>query len=252
MFGKRKLAMLVAEFLGTAILTLVVLSIRSSGVGYSFFVALGAGLAVVALMLTVGAVSGGQFNPALTFGLWTSRKIKTAPAIVYIAVQLLGGACAYWLYTYFVKSHLQSTAGHFSARIMLAEAAGAFVFVWAWSSAAARRLEGYAFALTAGAGFAVAIMVASLASGVGVVNPAIALGVRSWGWGTYVAGPLIGAIVAANVQHYLFTGSEVAAVATSTGRGTTTATAVPTSATSKPTAAKSTTAKKKTTKKGKK
>jgi glycerol uptake facilitator-like aquaporin len=235
MFGKNKLAMLLAELVGTAILTLVVLSVRSSGIGYSFFVALGAGLAVAALTLIVGAVSGAQFNPALTLGLWTARKVKTAPAIVYIAMQLLGGAVAYWLYIYLVKNHLQNMAGHFSARVMLAEAVGTFVFVWGWAAASARKLEGLAFAAAAGGAFALGIMVASLAS-TGVINPAIALGSRSWGWGTYVLGPVVGAIVAVNLQNLVFTGSETAVVAASASSRSTVA---------------STTTKRKTTKKKK-
>jgi aquaporin Z len=211
MFGKSKLAMLLAELLGTSILTLVVLSVRSSGIGYSFFVALGAGVAVAALTLVASTVSGAQFNPALTLGLWTARKIKTAPAIVYIAVQLLGGAVAYWLYIYLVKNHLQNMAGHFSTRVMLAEAIGAFVFVWGWAAASARKLEGINFAAAAGGSFALGIMIASLASG-GIINPAIALGSRSWGWGTYVLGPVVGAIVAANLQSLVFSGSDTAVV----------------------------------------
>lgn len=218
MFGKKKLAMLVAELVGTAVLTLVVLSVRSSGIGYSFFVALGAGLAVAALTLAAGAVSGGQFNPALTLGLWTARKIKTAPAIVYIAVQLLGGAVAYWLYIYLVKNHLQNMAGHYSARVMLAEAIGTFVFVWGWAAASARKLEGLAFAAAAGGSFALGLMVAALAS-TGIINPAVALGTRSWAWGTYVLGPVIGAIVAVNLQHMLFSGSDTATAAASVSSG---------------------------------
>jgi aquaporin Z len=227
MFGKNKAAMLVAELVGTTVLTLTVLSVRSSGIGYSFFVALGAGLAVAAMTLVVGAVSGAQFNPALTIGLWTARKVKTAPAIVYIAMQILGGAVAYWLYIYLVKNHLQNQAGHYSARVMLAEAIGAFIFVWGWASAASRKLEGWSFAAVAGGSFAVGIMVASLASG-GIINPAVALGTRSWGWGTYVLGPVLGAIVAANLQSLLFTGSDtvttaaVASVATTRSVKTTT------------------------------
>jgi glycerol uptake facilitator-like aquaporin len=209
MLSKNKVAMLVAELIGAAILTLVVLSVRSSGIGYSFFVALAAGLAVMALTLAVGATSGAQFNPALTFGLWTTRKIKTLPAIFYIAVQLLGGAVAYWLYIYLVKNHLQGAGSGFQARIFLAEAIGTFIFVWGWTAAAAKKFTGLQFAAAAGGAFALGIIVASLASG-GVINPAIALGTRSWIWGTYVLGPVVGGLVAANVQSMLFSGTEVA------------------------------------------
>jgi glycerol uptake facilitator-like aquaporin len=209
MFGKNKVAMLVAELMGTTILTLVVLSVRSSGIGYSFFVALAAGVAIAAMTLAVGATSGAHFNPALTFGLWTARKIKTLPAIVYIAVQLLGGAVAYWLYAYLVKNHLQSTGGHYEARVFLAEAIGTFIFVWGWTAAAAKKFTGLQFAAAAGGAFALGIIVASLASG-GIINPAVALGTRSWGWSTYVLGPVVGGLVAANVQSMLFSGTEMA------------------------------------------
>jgi glycerol uptake facilitator-like aquaporin len=80
MFGKKKVAMLAAELLGTMLLALAVVSVRSSGIGYSFFVALGAGLAMAVLALMIGTNSGAQFNPALTIGLWTSRKIKDSLA----------------------------------------------------------------------------------------------------------------------------------------------------------------------------
>jgi len=225
MFGKNKVAMLVAELIGTTVLTLVVLSVRSSGIGYSFFVALAAGLAVAALTLAVGTTSGAHFNPALTFGLWTARKVKTLPAIIYIAMQLLGGAVAYWLYIYLVKNHLQNTAGHFEARVFLAEAMGAFVFVWGWAAAASKKFNGLQFAAAAGGAFALGIIVASLASG-GIINPAIALGTRSWGWGTYVLGPIVGGLVAANVQSLLFSGTEVAEASATVQTRSVTATAV--------------------------
>ena len=45
MFKRKRLAMLVAEFLGTGILTLVVLSVQRSQLGLAYFVAIAAGLA---------------------------------------------------------------------------------------------------------------------------------------------------------------------------------------------------------------
>lgn len=219
MFGKRKAAMLVGELLGTGILTFVVLSVKSSQVGISYFVALGAGLAIATLTYVIGTASGAHLNPALTFGLWTARKIKTLPAIVYSAVQLLGGAGAYWLYTYLFNTHLPNAAGHFDARVLVAEAFGTFVFVWGWAAAAARRVENSQFAVIAGSAFAIGMIIASFAVASnmgkapsdGVINPAIALGMHSWNWGTYVLGPVIGAVVAANVQSLLFTERAVAA-----------------------------------------
>jgi len=58
MFGKKKVAMVVAEFVGTAVLALAVLSVRSSGIGYALFVAIAAGLVVGSMMLVLGPSSG--------------------------------------------------------------------------------------------------------------------------------------------------------------------------------------------------
>lgn len=204
MFGKKKVAMLVAEFLGTAVLTLTVLSMRNSGIGYALFVALAAGIAVASMMLVVGPSSGAQLNPALTVGLWTSRKIKTLPAIVYIAAQLVGGAAAYWLYVYLVKVHLPNIAGHFQARVMLAEAIGAFVFTFSWMAAAAQKLTGIKLSAVVGGAFALGIIIASVSSNA-FINPAVALGAHAWGWGTMVLGPVVGAVVGVNLYNILFT-----------------------------------------------
>jgi aquaporin Z len=73
MFGRRKVATLVAEFLGTGALTLLILSVQRSTIGVPFFVAAAAGLVVALMMFAVGASSGGYFNPALTLGFWTAR-----------------------------------------------------------------------------------------------------------------------------------------------------------------------------------
>ena len=219
MFGRNKVAMVVAEFMGTAVLTLVVLSVRVSGIGYSLFVALGAGLAIAVMMLMVGATSGGQFNPALTAGLWTNglwtrRTVKTGAAIVYVAAQLLGAYAAYWLYVYLAHNHLPNSAGHFLNRVLWAEAVGTFVFVFGWMAAAAQGFRGWKMAACAGGAFALGMLVASLGAN-GLINPALALGNRDWGWATTVLGPVIGGIVGVNLYSFLFAGDKpVLAMAT--------------------------------------
>lgn len=220
MFGKKKVAMLAAELIGTGLLTLAVISVRSSGIGYSFFVALGAGLAMAALTFLLSSNSGAQFNPALTIGLWTSRKVKTLPAVLYIVMQLLGAWAAYGLFVYFAKTHLPSSGGHYMARVMIAEAVGTFIFAFGWAAAAAKKFEGIQLAATLGAAFALGIMVASLAAvgtGVGVINPAIALGTHAWdiwgsaGWMNYVLGPVIGGIVGVGAYNLIFANGKAAA-----------------------------------------
>ena len=124
MFGRKKIAMVTAEFLGTGVLTLVVLAVSKSTLGLPYFVAIAAGLVLVAMSLAVGAVSGAHFNPAVTIGLWTTRKIKALPALVYIAAQMLGAGAAFMLYNYFAVQDLTSMDSKFETQILVAEALG--------------------------------------------------------------------------------------------------------------------------------
>jgi aquaporin Z len=203
-FGKRELATLVAEFLGAGALTLLVLSVQRSTIGVPFFVALAAGFAVAVMTYAVSGVSGGHFNPALSIAMWTARKIDTVTGILYVGVQLLGGYAAYQLYTYFVNNTLQPVGGHYTTRILVAEAVGTAIFAFVWASARYQRVNVVnSVAAISGLAYTVGIIAASSAS-IGLLNPALALGVKSWVWGTYVLGPVIGAVVGVNLYAYLF------------------------------------------------
>jgi glycerol uptake facilitator-like aquaporin len=198
---RAKIAMVVAEFLGTAVLTLVVLSVTRIQ-GSPFFVALATGLALAAMVLVLRTISGAHLNPAITIGLLTARRVKVLPAAMYIIAQLLGGWMAYVLYTYFLDVHIPNS-GHFDSRVLVAEAAGAFVFSLGWAAQIYNRYEGGKAAFVIGGSLAVGMIIASLASA-GVVNPAAALGLRLWGWGTYILGPLLGAVIGFNLYALLF------------------------------------------------
>ena len=200
---RKKIAMILAEFLGTAILTAVVLAVSKSNLGaLAYFVSLAAGLAVAAGTLVFGAVSGAHFNPAITIGLWSARRIKTLPALVYVAAQLLGGVAAYLLYTYFVNASW-ANSGVYSPRLLVAEAVGAFVFSLGWAAVVYNKLVGGQAAFVIGGSLILGILIASVASA-GLLNPAVALGARSWGWGTYVLGPVLGAVIGFNLYALLF------------------------------------------------
>lgn len=202
MFGRKKIAMVTAEFLGTGVLTLVVLAVSKSTLGLPYFVAIAAGLVLVAMSLAVGAVSGAHFNPAVTIGLWTTRKIKALPALVYIAAQMLGAGAAFMLYNYFAVQDLTSMDSKFETQILVAEALGAFVFSIAWAAASYQRLEAGKAAAVVGIGLMLGILVASMASAA-LLNPAVAFGVKMFSW-VYVLGPILGGIIGFNLYGLLF------------------------------------------------
>ncbi|HSX32740.1 MAG TPA: aquaporin [Candidatus Saccharimonadales bacterium] len=199
---RSKIAMIVAEFLGTGVLTAVILAVSRSSVGLPYFVALAAGLVLVGLTMALGSASGAHFNPAITIGMWSARKVATLPAIVYVAAQVLGGIVAYLLYTYFVNAHW-ANSGHFESRVMVAEAVGAFVFSLGWAAVVFQKMEGAKAAALVGISLILGIFVASTASA-GLLNPAVALGLRMWVWGTYVLGPILGAVIGFNLYGLLF------------------------------------------------
>src|SRR4029077_4313934 len=60
-------------------------------------VALVAGLSIAIFSTALGPVSGAQFNPAVTIGLWITKRVNTMEAFGYWIAQLLGGVAAAFL-----------------------------------------------------------------------------------------------------------------------------------------------------------
>lgn len=63
------------------------------GIGFAG-VALAFGLTVLTMAYAVGHISGGHFNPAVSFGLWAGGKFSGKDLIGYIIAQLLGAFVA--------------------------------------------------------------------------------------------------------------------------------------------------------------
>lgn len=202
MFARSRVAALVAEFVGTAVLASAVLAMAGRTT-FPFFGAIVAGLVMGLMMMVISPVSGAHLNPIVTIGLWTVRKIETAQALVYVAAQMLGGLVAWQMSEFLLNQPLRNIAGdRLDWRVLLAEAIGAFVFTFALASAVTRVYEGARLAFVAGAGLTLGMIVASLASN-GLINPAVAVGLQSWGW-AYVLGPVAGSLVGMNLYGLLY------------------------------------------------
>uniref|UniRef100_UPI002FD88CF0 aquaporin Z n=1 Tax=Flavobacterium sp. TaxID=239 RepID=UPI002FD88CF0 len=63
------------------------------GIGFAG-VALAFGLTVLTMAYAVGHISGGHFNPAVSFGLWASGRFSAKDLVPYIIAQCLGGIAA--------------------------------------------------------------------------------------------------------------------------------------------------------------
>lgn len=86
---------LVAEFVGTFTLIFAGVGAVLSTQGTNLVaVAVAHGVAIAVMGTALGHVSGGAFNPAVTIGLWVTRRLPAMDAVSYIVVQLLGGIAA--------------------------------------------------------------------------------------------------------------------------------------------------------------
>jgi aquaporin Z len=89
-----------AEFIGTFWLVLggcgsAVLAATFPGTGIGFAgVALAFGLTVLTAAYSLGPISGGHFNPAVTVGLWAGGRFPARQIAPYIVVQVAGAIVA--------------------------------------------------------------------------------------------------------------------------------------------------------------
>lgn len=177
---KKEHAMLVAEFLGTFLLTGAVL------MGANPFVALGV------LVLVFGSLSGAHVNPAVSAGLALINKIKPETMYSFWIVQLLGAVAARGMYALVSVTTIpyslhttQTTVGVFAG-----ETIGAAIFLCGITLAVAQRLSGITLAVAIGGSLFLGAIFG------GTLNPAIAIGAGNLSFAS-LAGPLIGGALGA-------------------------------------------------------
>ncbi len=209
MLTRARISPLVAEFLGTAIWAYVAL-VLSETTAVSYFIATSVALALVVAYMTFNWISGGHFNPAITFGMWTARQISTLRGVTYIVAQLLGGLASWQLYQYLTNHHLAARTTHFSAPMWIAEMVGTAILAIGFSAALYKKFDTLQGALTLGAALFVGVIVAATASA-GILNPAVALSMRSFN-GVYILGPLLGGLIGVNLYSMLFVGTPMKVV----------------------------------------
>lgn len=213
------LSALIAEFIGTFILA----SVAVHSQGQPLYV----GFALIAIVLTIGTLSGSHVNPLVTVGAWATRKISGLRALGYVIAQLLGALLAFVVASAYTNAAPavsqqaqmlgQSSVKLFAANpvpagkefyIFFAEMLGAVIFALAVSSALRETRNRAAQALNVGLGLFVALVIAGVSAsylgGTAVVNPAIAFTVQAvsfsssnWLWPVliYIVSPLIGGTI---------------------------------------------------------
>ena len=207
----------VAEFVGTFALVFIgVGSILFSG-GQLVPIALAHGLVIAVMASAVGHISGGHFNPAVTFGFVVTRRMELPLAAVYWVTQLLAGIVASLALSFVFpnQANLDNGVPVVNEAVglgpaVLAEAILTFFLVWVVFATAAD--PGGAFKSIAGLAIGLTITFDILAGGPltgAAMNPARALGPELvqgvWSdWWVYWVGPLAGGGLAALVYEYLY------------------------------------------------
>lgn len=210
-------AKLLTEFVGTFIFLSVIALAGPVGP----LAPLAIGIALMVMVYMGGHVSGGHYNPAVSFGLFLRRKVDAKTMGGYWVVQLAGGALAF-IVGYQVSGHtpgIQPGSGVLAISALIIEilfTTGLVLVVL--NVAATRATEGNSFyGLAIGFMIVAAAFVGGPISG-GAFNPAVGFSAtlgaalfHSGSWSNlwlYIVGPLAGAVIAAAIHYVQVAGME--------------------------------------------
>ena len=216
-----KLARLFAEIVGTFTLTAVTIAV-SKNYGNPLFTTIAAAATLAGLVSVLGPVSGGHFNPAITLGFLSLKKIKFLEAIMFVAMQAVGAVLAWKLFEFLSPDRLiTSVVNEFDWKVFAAELVGMVVFSMGVAAVTYRKYIGGQAGATVGLSLfmgsvAVAVVVINRQLVTGVINPAVAIGVGyrpdSQGYLAYFFGPVVGAVVGMNLYRLFFSSDKVETV----------------------------------------
>jgi MIP family channel proteins len=210
---------LLAEFLGTFLFVFIgagsicadqaMKAAGGSGIGL-IGIALAHGLAMAIVITSVGHISGGHINPAVTIGFWVTRKMSTLLALGYWIAQLLGAALAAFVLAHVISPTIWGPVALGTPDLtdftrfhgIILEGVMTFFLVFVVFATAVdpkgafNKVAGFAIGLT----FSADILVGGPFTGASM-NPARSFGpalvANHWNnHGVYWAGPLIGGVIA--------------------------------------------------------
>jgi aquaporin TIP len=186
-------------------------------------VAFAHGLAIAVMASAVGHISGGHFNPAVTFGFLLTRRLAPGLALVYWLAQFAAATLAAlllrWLYNAATRNSVELGAPALAPGVtqwqgLVIEAVLTFFLVWVIFATAAD--PGGTFKSIAGLAIGLTITLDILMGGPltgAAMNPARAFGPElvqnAWDdWWVWYVGPLAGGALAAALYEWLYLGPD--------------------------------------------
>ena len=177
--------------------------------------ALAHGVVLAVLISALGAVSGGHFNPAVTFGVWVVGQIPGRRALAYVLAQLIGGVLAAWavwavfpggMFPSLGVPQLAQGIGPIAGTAI--EAVLTVILLLAVFGTAIDPRRPKIGGLAIGLAVAADILMGGLLTGA-AMNPARWFGPAAitWNWAdsyVWIVGPLVGAAIAALAYRYMF------------------------------------------------
>lgn len=214
----------IAELLGTFILvfvgtsTAIFTAVSPESNGGALAVALAFGFSVVAGAYAVGHISGGHFNPAVSWGMFLSERLSFKDFLAYALAQILGGILGSATIWALFSSMQEAGAVKYAANgigqltpfgAILAEAVLTFIFVFVILSVTK---EGFAASnlsvLIIGLSLVMLILAGANLSGASL-NPARSIGPAIFAGGealtelwVFILGPMLGASLSVLVNKY--------------------------------------------------
>lgn len=187
-----------AELLGTMLLaaTAGLATIAHLGLinGYtSLYIPFAVGAVVMVLVYLLGSVSGCHLNPAVTIGLFAFRKISLTQLVSDLVAQFIGA----WLGVQLIVALIgigPSAPVYVNSAASTGELIGAFVLVFAVASVVIGQVKAELSGVVIGAALMIGLTL-SMATGAGVLNPAVATAFGAPMGVTYLLMPLLGGLI---------------------------------------------------------
>ena len=188
-------------------------------------IALAHGLALGIAIATVGRISGGHGNPAISIAFWVSRRMKAVDMVGYILAQLAGGTlAALFLKRVLPKDIFTFDGGQPALGADIGALQGAaieliltfFLALVVWGVAVDKKgpkhLAPFAIGLTVTFG----ILAGGAFTGAAInparwFGPALVAGELATDWYVWVAGPILGALLGSLAYEVFFLDDDAAA-----------------------------------------